>query len=107
MQIQQSTDTGDYFPEGYNKEEEVAFTEGMGGSQSAGSGDRGPALPGMENLGDDAVMMGGIEMAEGIPAGVQVTVNSVGSPPLLSILPTASSFLSEKLECESLVKAAK
>mmetsp|Transcript_59799 Transcript_59799/g.146853 ORF Transcript_59799/g.146853 Transcript_59799/m.146853 type:complete len:101 (+) Transcript_59799:151-453(+) len=28
-----STDTGDYFPEGYNPEEEIAFTSGMGGSQ--------------------------------------------------------------------------
>lgn len=39
-----STDTGDYFPEGYNPEEEIAFSSGMMGSQS-GQGDRdGPQL---------------------------------------------------------------
>lgn len=71
-----STDTGDYFPEGYDPNE-VAYTEGMGGSQGFGSGDRGPALPGMENLGADAVMMGGIEEASEIPAGMEFVMSSV------------------------------
>lgn len=35
-----STDTGDYFPEGYNPEEEIAFTSGMGGSQVRSSADQ-------------------------------------------------------------------
>jgi len=73
----QSTDTGDYFPEGYNSDE-VAFTDGMGGSQASMSGGRdGPQLPGMENLGDDAVMMGGIEVATDVPAGTEFIPSSV------------------------------
>ena len=74
-----STDTGDYFPEGYNAEQEIAFTSGMGGSQAMlGDGDRGsPQLPGMENLGADAVMMGGIEQASEIPAGMEFVPSSV------------------------------
>lgn len=66
-----STDTGDYFPEGYDPEQEVAFSSGMMGSQNNSGGDRGPALPGMENLGEDALMMGGIELSEDIPAGME------------------------------------
>jgi hypothetical protein len=43
----QSTDTGDYFPEGYNAEEEIAFSSGMMGSQAGQGGNReGPQLPG-------------------------------------------------------------
>lgn len=73
-----STDTGDYFPEGYDRQSEAAFTEGMGGSQAMlGGGDRGPALPGMENLGADAVVEGGIEMASEIPEGMDFTPMSV------------------------------
>lgn len=71
-----STDTGDYFPEGYDPKEQIAFTEGMGGSQGFG-GDRGPALPGMENFGADAVLMGGIEEASEIPAGMEFVMSSV------------------------------
>jgi hypothetical protein len=71
-----STDTGDYFPEGYDPNE-VAYTEGMGGSQGFGRGDRGPALPGMENLGADALMMGGIEEASEIPPGMEFVMSSV------------------------------
>ena len=53
-----STDTGDYFPDDYNHNE-INFSEGMMGSQAMLSGKRdGPALPGMENLGADAIMMG-------------------------------------------------
>ena len=68
---------GDYFPEGYDKNE-VAFSEGMMGSQGdTNDRDRGPALPGMENLGDDAVMMGGIEENTDIPAGMEFVMSSV------------------------------
>mmetsp|Transcript_16130 Transcript_16130/g.22962 ORF Transcript_16130/g.22962 Transcript_16130/m.22962 type:complete len:221 (+) Transcript_16130:59-721(+) len=66
-----STDTGDYFPEGYNPEDEIAFNSGMMGSQSMGGDRGGPQLPGMENLGADAVMMGGIEENTDIPAGME------------------------------------
>lgn len=72
-----STDTGDYFPEGYDPREEIAFTEGMGGSQANSDKDRGPALPGMENLGEDAVMMGGIEEASEIPSDMEFVMSSV------------------------------
>eukprot|EP00549_Striatella_unipunctata_P020826 CAMPEP_0118707764 /NCGR_PEP_ID=MMETSP0800-20121206/21425_1 /TAXON_ID=210618 ORGANISM="Striatella unipunctata, Strain CCMP2910" /NCGR_SAMPLE_ID=MMETSP0800 /ASSEMBLY_ACC=CAM_ASM_000638 /LENGTH=174 /DNA_ID=CAMNT_0006610707 /DNA_START=239 /DNA_END=763 /DNA_ORIENTATION=+ len=68
-----STDTGDYYPEGYDPNQ-VAFTEGMGGSQAMLGGNRdGPELPGMENLGADALMVGGIEQATDIPAGMDFT----------------------------------
>ena len=74
----QSTDTGDYLPEGYNPEEEIAFTSGMMGSQAMLGGDRGgPELPGMENLGADAVIQGGIEQSSEIPAGMEFTPSSV------------------------------
>lgn len=71
-----STDTGDYFPEGYDKNA-VDFSEGMLGSQTSLGNDRGPQLPGMENLGDDAVMMGGIEDNTEIPAGMEFIAASV------------------------------
>lgn len=70
-----STDTGDYFPEDY--ESEVEFSEGMMGSQGKGKGSDGPQLPGMENLGEDAIMMGGIEEASEIPADMDFTPMSV------------------------------
>jgi hypothetical protein len=71
-----STDTGDYFPDDY--EAGVGFTDGMMGSQANMNREHdGPQLPGMENLGDDAIMMGGIEMAEGIPEGMQFIPSSV------------------------------
>ena len=49
-----STDTGDYFPEGYDPNE-IAFTEGWQGSQELlVDKDRGgPQLPGLENVGAD------------------------------------------------------
>lgn len=71
-----STDTGDYFPEGYDPSE-VAYTEGMMGSQSGGERGGGPELPGMENLGADALVMGGIEEASDIPAGMEFIPSSV------------------------------
>ena len=72
----QSTDTGDYFPEDY--ENTIDYSEGMMGSQSSLGGNRdGPELPGMENLGADAIMMGGIEQAEGIPPDIEFVPSSV------------------------------
>jgi len=73
-----STDTGDYFPEGYNAEEEIAFSSGMMGSQAGNSSDRdGPQLPGLENLGNDAVVAGGITFDPNIPAGMEFVPASV------------------------------
>jgi len=73
-----STDTGDYFPEGYNPEEEIAFTSGMMGSQASNAGNRdGPQLPGLENLGADAVVAGGITLDPNIPAGMEFVPASV------------------------------
>lgn len=74
-----STDTGDYFPDGYNAEEEVAFSSGMMGSQASLGGNNrgGPQLPGLENLGADAVVQGGISQAEGIPDGMEFIPSSV------------------------------
>lgn len=48
----------------------------MGSQSNRGEGD-GPQLPGMENLGEDAIMMGGIEQAEGIPDGMEFIPSSV------------------------------
>lgn len=73
-----STDTGDYFPDDYNPNEYVEYTEGMMGSQAMlGGRNEGPELPGMENLGADAVVTGGIEMASDIPAGMEFIPSSV------------------------------
>ncbi len=73
-----STDTGDYFPEGYDPNGQPGFTDGMFGSQATLGGKRdGPELPGMENLGSDAVLMGGIEENSEIPVGMQFTPSSV------------------------------
>jgi hypothetical protein len=100
-------DTGDYFPEGYDPEAEIAFTTGMGGSQASNQGRGGPQLPGMENLGADAVVTGGIEQAEDIPDGMtfeldqfppptevemQVAASSSGSDIVLSVAPTCMTF---------------
>jgi hypothetical protein len=71
-----STDTGDYFPENYDGG--IGFEEGMMGSQAnKGGGNNGPQLPGMENLGADAIMVGGIEEHLDIPAGMQFIPSSV------------------------------
>jgi hypothetical protein len=73
-----STDTGDFFPEGYDQSANPSFSEGMMGSQAMLGGNRdGPELPGMENLGADAVMMGGIEENSEIPAGMEFVAASV------------------------------
>jgi hypothetical protein len=72
----QSTDTPDFFPEDY--ENEIEFTSGMLGSQSMrGGGTNTVQLPGMENLGADAVMMGGIAENTEIPAGMTFVASSV------------------------------
>jgi hypothetical protein len=71
-----STDTGDYFPEGYDSNNEADFSEGMGG-KNMGSGNNGPQLPGMENLGADAVIRGGLEVSSEIPAGMEFIASSV------------------------------
>lgn len=70
-----STDTGDYFPEGYDPE--IAFAEGMMGSQAGGNNRDGPELPGLENIGEDAIMMGGIEQNSDIPEGMEFIPASV------------------------------
>jgi len=70
-----STDVGDFFPDDYQND--VDFTDCMNGSQTGGGDRSGPQLPGMEGLGDDAVMMGGIEQATDIPAGMDFTPSSV------------------------------
>lgn len=73
-----STDVGDYFPEGYDGNNQPDFSEGMLGSQASLGQDRsGPQLPGMENLGADAVMVGGIEENSEIPAGMEFVPGSV------------------------------
>mmetsp|Transcript_21371 Transcript_21371/g.26232 ORF Transcript_21371/g.26232 Transcript_21371/m.26232 type:complete len:233 (-) Transcript_21371:138-836(-) len=103
-----STDTGDYFPEDYDANAQPDFSEGMLGSQ-AGLGDgnkSGPELPGMENLGDDAIMMGGIEENSDIPVGMefvpasvpdrefqfQVAANSKGGQMEIEVKPFCMSF---------------
>lgn len=99
-----STDTGDYFPEGYDKNA-IAFTEGMGGSSMGGGGERGPALPGMEPN-TSTEIRGGIELASEIPAGMEFVMSSVpdaeiamdvaasskGAELLLSVKPVCMGF---------------
>lgn len=76
------------------------------GSQGAGRGEKGPALPGMENLGEDALMMGGIDEASEIPPDMEFVMSSVpdgeiemsvaasskGSEVLLSVKPVCMGF---------------
>lgn len=58
-------------------ENNLQFSDGMMGSQAMlGSRNQGPQLPGMENLGADAVVTGGLDMATDIPA---VRDGAVGS----------------------------
>jgi len=101
-----ATDTGDFFPEGYDRNNEPAFQSGMMGSQAFGQGDRGPQLPGMENLGADSIVMGGLEENTDIPAGMEFVMSSVpdgkfemqlagtskGSELLLSVKPVCMGF---------------
>ena len=71
-----STDTGDFFPDDYDQNQ-IDFAAGMMGSQGAGQKNKGPQLPGMENLGEDAVVTGGIEISDEIPAGMEFIPASV------------------------------
>jgi hypothetical protein len=71
----QSTDTPDFFPEDY--ENDIEFTSGILGSQSMRGGGTTVQLPGMENLGADAIMMGGIDVNTEIPAGMTFVPSSV------------------------------
>eukprot|EP00587_Corethron_hystrix_P010036 CAMPEP_0113307424 /NCGR_PEP_ID=MMETSP0010_2-20120614/6274_1 /TAXON_ID=216773 ORGANISM="Corethron hystrix, Strain 308" /NCGR_SAMPLE_ID=MMETSP0010_2 /ASSEMBLY_ACC=CAM_ASM_000155 /LENGTH=231 /DNA_ID=CAMNT_0000162275 /DNA_START=77 /DNA_END=772 /DNA_ORIENTATION=+ /assembly_acc=CAM_ASM_000155 len=74
-----STDTPDFFPDDYDPDAAPDFTEGMMGSQAkmGGGGTMGTALPGLENVGADAVMMGGIEEISDIPADIKFVPMSV------------------------------
>lgn len=83
-----STDTGDYFPDDYDGPD-VDFTEGMG--PKTGGGKSGPALPGLENLGEDAIMMGGIEDVTDIPDGMEFVASSVPDGELEYSVPASSS----------------
>lgn len=49
----------------------------MMGSQSDGNQRDGPQLPGLENLGADAVMAGGIELDSDFPDGMEFVPSSV------------------------------
>ena len=78
----QSTDTGDYAPTNADDVammQELEFTDGIYGSQIANADkmEEGPAIPGLENLGEDAIMMGGIERPEGVPADMEFIPSSV------------------------------
>eukprot|EP00545_Synedropsis_sp_CCMP1620_P007853 CAMPEP_0119009270 /NCGR_PEP_ID=MMETSP1176-20130426/4252_1 /TAXON_ID=265551 /ORGANISM="Synedropsis recta cf, Strain CCMP1620" /LENGTH=228 /DNA_ID=CAMNT_0006961745 /DNA_START=14 /DNA_END=700 /DNA_ORIENTATION=- len=86
----QSTDTGDFLPEGYV--DDLEFTEGMLGSQAglSSSQRKGPQLPGMEHLGEDAILMGGIELAEGIPEDMHFIPASVPDGNIEMSLPITS-----------------
>ena len=85
-----STDTGDYFPEGYDRNSEIAFTEGMGGSQAMlGGGNRGVEMPGLD-FGDAGYTVGGIEVSSEIPAGMQFVPSSVPDGELVMEVGAAS-----------------
>lgn len=59
---------------------DLQFTDGIYGSQVANDNanrDKGPGLPGMEHLGEDAIMSEGIEMHEDIPEGMEFIPGSV------------------------------
>jgi len=90
-----STDTGDYFPDDYNGPD-VDFTDGM---MAPTSNKRdGPELPGLENLGEDAVIMGGIEANTDIPAGMEFIAASVPDGDFTYTVPSTSSGTTVDLE---------
>jgi hypothetical protein len=92
----------------WNPNAQPGFMDGMMGSQEMLSGKKnsGPQLPGMEHLGEDAIMMGGIEENSEIPAGMEfipssvpdgeiqfnAAANSKGSQTELEIRPFCMSF---------------
>ncbi|GKZ00678.1 hypothetical protein MPSEU_001019900 [Mayamaea pseudoterrestris] len=93
-----STDTGDYFPEGYDANSEIAFTEGMGGSQALlNGGNRGVEMPGLD-FGDSGYMVGGIEQASEIPAGMQFIPSSVPDGELVMDVASSSTGKTVPLE---------
>ena len=49
----------------------------MGSQEMLGGRRDGPQLPGMENLGADAIVTGGIEVNSDIPAGMEFIPSSV------------------------------
>lgn len=70
----------------------------MTGSQGFTKGSDGPALPGMENLGEDAIMMGGIETSSDIPEGTEFIPSSVPDGELKMTAPANSKGSSIKLD---------
>lgn len=71
-----STDTGDFFPDDYQPD--FGFTDGMMGSQELlVKKNNEVQLPGLENVGADAIVTGGIETASEIPAGMEFIPSSV------------------------------
>lgn len=92
-----STDTGDFYPEGY--ESDIGFQDGWQGSQALLGGNRdGPQLPGMEHLGEDAVITGGIQTATEIPAGMDFTPSSVPDGEFVMNVASSSSGQEIKIE---------
>lgn len=49
----------------------------MGSQANLGRANDGPQLPGLENLGDDAMIAGGLEQDSDIPAGMEFVPSSV------------------------------
>lgn len=94
-----STDTGDYFPDDYDPNE-IGFTEGMKGSQALLNNEHdGPQLPGMENLGEDAVVTGGIEVADDIPEGMEFIPSSVPDQEFTMKVASSSSGETLQIDC--------
>jgi hypothetical protein len=96
------------YSDDWDPNSQPGYMDGMMGSQEMLSGKKnaGPQLPGMEHLGEDAIMMGGIEENSEIPAGMEfipssvpdgevqfnVAANSKGSQTELEIRPFCMSF---------------
>lgn len=71
---------------------DLAFTDGIYGSQVANDADqkKGPGLPGMEHLGEDAIMSSGIEVHEDIPDDMEFIPGSVPDGHIEFQLPASS-----------------
>jgi len=78
-----STDTGDLAPtnqEDIDMTDEIDSVDGMCGSQVASPEkmkEEGSEIPGLGHLGEDAVVMGGVDVASEFPAGVESVPSSV------------------------------
>jgi len=78
-----STDTGDFAPtnqEDIDMMNKIDFMDGIYGSQVANSEkmkDKGSEIPGLDHLGEDAVVMGGIDVASEFPADMEFVPSSV------------------------------